>query len=293
MKPEYSIITICKNAKKDLLKTVESVMYQKIDMSTIEMVIVDGASTDGTAEAMKEYIEKAEKLGLLIRFYSESDKGIYDAMNKGAALATGEWCLYLNAGDIFFDEYSMLVFERADKNNADIIYGDVVFKYQNKYRVYRSKDPSKLSFLGEMEFCHQSVITRSKYLKNNPFSLQEGLAADFGFFVKAFSGGVQYQSISQIVSIFDCDGIGTNNGVLVALEDNKILYKYNLISKKKYETTKESLGKLYHIRSCFPKFVVRIRHKIVMKKHTADWKSLDEVREIVSKEENRAEGNCD
>ena len=117
----YSIITICKNDSIHLIKTVQSVLNQAGDMHNVEMVIVDGASTDSTKDVVPEYIKIGEKKGLNIRFYSSPDKGIYDAMNKGVRYALGEWCIFVNAGDCFFDNNAIELFDSINKENNDII----------------------------------------------------------------------------------------------------------------------------------------------------------------------------
>jgi glycosyltransferase involved in cell wall biosynthesis len=96
MAPGYllSIITVCRNRSTDLKLTLESIVGNK--SSEIEYIVIDGGSTDGSLELLQSYSSIVDTL------ISEPDKGIYDAMNKGLAVASGVWCLFLNAGDILF-----------------------------------------------------------------------------------------------------------------------------------------------------------------------------------------------
>lgn len=93
--PLVSIVTVCYNAADMLSKTIESVSAQSYE--NIEYIIIDGASTDGTKQIIQNNIEHIDK------FISEKDNGIYDAMNKGTANSSGEWIIFMNAGDTFYD----------------------------------------------------------------------------------------------------------------------------------------------------------------------------------------------
>jgi glycosyltransferase involved in cell wall biosynthesis len=94
MKPVLSVITIVYNNARDIDRTLLSVLNQIYD--GIEYIVVDGASNDGTLEIIKRYESRIAKL------ISEKDKGIYDAMNKGLALATGDYVIFMNSGDEFY-----------------------------------------------------------------------------------------------------------------------------------------------------------------------------------------------
>ena len=118
---KISIITVVYNNEKIIRQTIESVLSQKnIDL---EYIIIDGASNDNTLNIINEYIDN---ISLVI---SEKDKGIYDAMNKGLELATGDIIGILNSDDIFYDEYilSNLHLEFLSNSSIDIIYGNILY----------------------------------------------------------------------------------------------------------------------------------------------------------------------
>lgn len=116
MIPKVSVITVCRNARGDLVKTRDSLLSQT--SNACEWIIVDGASTDGTIEIL-EGLE-----GDHIRWISEPDMGIYDAMNKGLRMATGDWVWFMNAGDTFAEDSAVSRLMPV-KTDVDIVYGEV------------------------------------------------------------------------------------------------------------------------------------------------------------------------
>ena len=97
--PLVSIITVCRNANQALCQTARSVLDQKD--CPIEYIIVDGASTDGTMDTLRQLERECAERGIAMRWVSEPDRGIYDAMNKGCRMACGQWLNFMNAGDTF------------------------------------------------------------------------------------------------------------------------------------------------------------------------------------------------
>ena len=114
---KISIITICFNAADDLKKTIKSVRGQVFN--DYEYIVVDGGSKDATSEIIKSNAD------VITKWVSEPDKGIYDAMNKGIKMATGDWVIMMNAGDVFADSQVLTnVFENPINDNITFLYGD-------------------------------------------------------------------------------------------------------------------------------------------------------------------------
>ena len=137
-KPLISIVTVCFNSENTIKDTIDSVLNQTY--GNIEYIIIDGGSIDGTVEFVQSYGDK------IARFVSEPDKGIYDAMNKGIALATGDIIGILNSDDFYIDE---LVIEKVVKEferNIDCLYADLVYvRSENLNKVVRYYDSSHFS----------------------------------------------------------------------------------------------------------------------------------------------------
>ena len=159
MSPLFSIITVTYNAEKVLERTLRSVAEQSY--ARIEYIVIDGASTDGTMEMVTSY--KSQSPGL-VRFevISEPDKGLYDAMNKGLRMATGDYVWFLNAGDTLQSPETVArLAEVAERNGMpDILYGetDVVDKQRKFLAARRLKAPEHLtwkSFRTDILVCHQ------------------------------------------------------------------------------------------------------------------------------------------
>lgn len=201
--PTVTVITVCYNAKEALKTTMRSVFAQRYD--ALEYVIVDGASTDGSAELIKQSANKVD------HWVSEPDNGIYDAMNKGARQASGEWVMFLNAGDEFASEDVLRrIFEHDIQ--ADIVYGDVV-----KDGVVKEAEPPLAAH--RMFFCHQSCLTRRSCLLRTPFDTTHKLSADFKFFKQMYRERKRFKQLHFPIAVFDTGGI-SNRKRSMGLKDN-------------------------------------------------------------------------
>ncbi|WP_294736812.1 glycosyltransferase family 2 protein [uncultured Pseudomonas sp.] len=182
---KLSIITICYNSASTIRDTIESVLSQ--DHTDIEYIVVDGGSKDGTQAIVESYGER------ISRFISEPDKGLYDAMNKGVALATGEVIGILNSDDFYESSTSVssVMAELESHPENDAVFGDVVFvnpadllKVTRFYRGNRFV-PWKLRF-GWMPPHPATFIRKSAYHAVGSYSLKYKISADYDFFVRLF-----------------------------------------------------------------------------------------------------------
>ena len=151
-RPLISVITVVYNAEKVLEETLQSIFSQ--DYKNLEVVIVDGASKDGTLDIIKKY---QDRIG---RWISEPDKGLYDAMNKGLSLASGEWITFLNAGDSFTTNDTVSKMFAADPSAVDVIYGDAILTAENYENYVKPKSLSVKNLRAGHSICHQSMFVR-------------------------------------------------------------------------------------------------------------------------------------
>lgn len=178
-KPSLSVITVVFNNADCIERTILSVVNQTYP--NIEYIVIDGASTDGTLDIIKRYEDKIDVLR------SERDKGIYDAMNKGLNLATGDYVLFMNSGD---EIYSLNTVERVfnSSSDADIYYGETEMydEHWNNLGVRRHKAPEQLtyhSFRYGMSVSHQAIYIRRDI--TSPYNPEYQLSADIDWILKA------------------------------------------------------------------------------------------------------------
>lgn len=190
-----------------------------------EYIIVDGGSTDGTVEIIKRYQDKITK------WISESDDGIYDAMNKGIDLAEGKWIIFMNAGDTFASKNTLEELkEYLLADNLDFIYGDTFVRYK-EYKdslilVKANKNPERFSFY------HQSVLIKGEILKKERFK-KELLAAEYELYHRLFYKGYSFCYINLPISIYESGGVSDKNQMKHFFESFRIslLYSPNILQK--------------------------------------------------------------
>lgn len=174
---KVSIITVVRNNQTTIAHTIDSVLSQ--DYQEIEYIVVDGCSTDSTVKIIKSYGEKISK------FISEPDKGIYDAMNKGIKLATGDIIGLLNSDD-FYENTSVIsqVIQKFARQKIDLVYGDVVFvnphNTKKVIRYYSSANFHLDKFSWGLTPPHPSCFLKRKvYEKYGYFRTDYQLASDY------------------------------------------------------------------------------------------------------------------
>lgn len=217
--PAFTIITVCLNIASTIRRTCESIVHQTFQ--DFQWIVVDGASTDGTLDILKEY---SSRIDILI---SEPDKGIYNAMNKGIRLANGEYINFMNGGDEFFEKTTLeKVFSTG--MNADIVYGDEYIVGENTYLLRNHRKLCKKS-LYKKSIYHQSVFVKARLHKKIHFDESFIIAADYDFFTKLFmSEKYVFRRIDLVISVFYLDGISSNqhNYSTLANEKERIHSKY-------------------------------------------------------------------
>ena len=197
-RPKISIVTVCYNCKDVIERTICNVLKQTY--RNIEYIVIDGASTDGTKEIVERYANQ------LAYWLSEPDRGIYDAMDKGIRVATGEWILFRNAGDYFFKPTTVQdVFEWYEDKGEDLIVGGTRSfgqeGYRDKFYHLQGADVWHRAFIS-----HPSTFVRMSVQKANLFPISYRIASDYYFFQKLMLEGASMACYDGIVSLFDCEG---------------------------------------------------------------------------------------
>lgn len=225
--PLLSIVTICRNCKNDILCTLQSIAHQTF--KNYEWIIIDGDSTDGTKEILLNYSSSYDA------YVSEKDYGIYDAMNKGVKLAHGEWILFMNGGDQFYD-FDVLerIFENAISDKVGVLYGDEERYIEGKTHIYRLPDRIPKYFLCSQSFAHQSMLYRRKLFdRYGEYDTSYKMSGDSEFNDRLLSAGVKFQKIPLIIASRILDGISDN------LEMKRLSEREKRIRRLKYHSIKE------------------------------------------------------
>lgn len=217
--PRVSIITVVYNSASLLQATIDSVAAQTY--ANIEYLIIDGGSTDGTIDIIKK------NAGLITRWISEPDRGIYDAMNKGLQLATGDYVWFINSGDRIFSVHTLQ--NVMQQPEADIYYGETEIINREGYRLgdRRLKAPEQLSwksFINGMLVCHQSVIIKKSITKS--YNLNYKVSADFDWVLYALRRASTIHNTRLVLSKYLEEGTSRSNIKRSLRERFKIMTSY-------------------------------------------------------------------
>ena len=257
---KLSVITVNYNDKYGLEKTITSVVNQTFP--DIEYIVIDGSSTDGSKELLEKY-DSAISFSV-----SEPDSGIYNAMNKGLRMATGDYVFFLNAGDVFYDNTTLERAMASIDGTKDYYYGNVIFKDGEKETLVAY--PKKLSFhfFTYNCICHQASFLRRKLFEDH-FYYNEALkiVADWEFLVYTiFLKNISYEHIPLTISYYDFGGVSSRpeSDSIKKKERDVVMQRYFPLFIEDYEIMDELNSK-------------RVRYILHIKKHPFAWKILKSV----------------
>lgn len=186
---KITVATVTRNAAAELKRTLDSVASQ--DYAHVEHIIIDGNSQDDTLALFHHYQESNSRAAVRheVSALSEPDKGIYDAMNKALAMATGGYIVFLNAGDTFHSPAVLSRIAAETHGSPAVIYGDtdIVDAEGNFIRRRRLAPPRRLSwrdFAHGMLVCHQSFFARCDLARATPYRLEYRFSADYDWCIR-------------------------------------------------------------------------------------------------------------
>lgn len=270
-KVKISIITVCYNAETTILETIRSVFEQTYD--NIEYIIVDGKSTDATMSIINDYFADKD---FNVKILSERDSGIYEAMNKGIDMASGDWINFMNSGDKFVSCDTVKdVFLHVQ--TADVIYGDCINESQGFYKLYKADGVNSLPY--KMIACHQCILCRRELMLQFKFDCSYKILADFDFIVKVFlCKKYHFVYVHLPICVYDITGISSN--MKLAYSEKLKLYERNGI---KHNGVKERLTYVKMRLKRFAKsFIVKIIPKMVYSQKRGWYSSVESLKERYS-----------
>ena len=227
---KYSVITINYNNVEGLRKTIESVVAQTFN--DYEYIVIDGGSTDDSVSVIKEYSDRINY------WVSEPDRGIYNAMNKGVAHAHGDYCIFINSGDCF---YNQTVLEQVNAANPieNIVVGKVAIDNQDNIISPPPQGELSMYHLYSGSIPHQGSFIKTELLRKYPYDESLRISSDWKFFIQAIvmhNCSIRY--IDDVVAKFDTEGFSTSNPdkmwrekeqVLNSMFPNRILLDYKVM----------------------------------------------------------------
>jgi glycosyltransferase involved in cell wall biosynthesis len=242
--PLFSIITVNLNNAAGLKKTIESVVSQSF--RDFEYIVIDGASTDGSRDVIKEYETK------ITYQVSEKDTGIYNAMNKALKQVKGKYCLFLNSGDFLTN--SQVLKDVSDfGSDADIVYGNMMIHYPDGKKKL-GKMPEKITFhqmITDTLWHPVSFIKKTLFDKYGYYREDIKIVADYEFFFKTIIvHKVTAQYMPVTIAGFSLDGMSSyrSNAALIASERKKIQLQYFPGSVIELEESKKVVKNNFYYR---------------------------------------------
>lgn len=250
-KRKISIITVCYNSVGTIYRTIRSVLNQTY--CNIEYIIIDGGSTDGTVNIIKKYSNH------LAYWVSEQDNGIYDAMNKGIDKANGDWILFLNSGDLLFDE--TIIADIAETLQNDI--GKQI--YCGAVQTVFNKKPGKVVYPRELVSPwysppHQGMFFPKKALEMEKYDLKFPILADRELYLRLNKKGYRSSQVNKIIAYYDLSGISSDGEKAIRIfQEAKRINNLYPSHGKKVAYMKACL-KLLLSRLISPKLISRLRY---------------------------------
>ena len=241
MSYKVSIITVVYNGAQTIEQTILSVLGQTY--KNIEYIIIDGQSTDGTQNIVRKYMDS------IACFISEKDNGIYDAMNKGIRIATGEIIGIINSDDWYSENAVEQAVNYFSQNEADLVYGKVCFVEQNGERKIAQQLPLEMLWYRTVVY-HPSVFVKKKiYEQFGTYNLKYKISSDYELLLRFYSHQVKFGYIENVVAYFCLGGLSTTMQKESIEEHREISLKY--ISESLNENELLEKHREWYIWACF------------------------------------------
>ena len=222
MNTRFSIVTVTYNSSKTVEQTIQSVLSQTY--SNFEYIIVDGASKDGTVDIIKRYAA----LDSRVRYISELDNGIYDAMNKGIRMASGDAIALLNSDDYYEPDALENIAKYIPEGNFYVVYGMVRMLKNDKVEMVLLNSHD---FLSERMIMHPACFVSKEVYDQYQYDTSYRSAADYDLFVRLSQDErIEFIPAYKVITNFRMGGMSSS--VIGIMETNEIRYKYGFITKR-------------------------------------------------------------
>lgn len=235
---KVSIITVCLNSEKTIEQTIQSVLNQTY--RNIEYIIVDGQSTDKTLEIINKY---QSQIAMCV---SEQDKGLYDAMNKGISMATGDIIGIINSDDWYAPDAVKNVVQTFSKGEIDVVYGIMEIVHSDGH-ISKTQNGPLEQMLYRMVIPHPTAFVRKEiYQEVGKFDLQYRVVADYDLFLRIYLHNCKIRQIPNVLAYFRNGGLSTVNAVACA-DEIRTVARYYAGQRDDVETL-EKIERYYQTR---------------------------------------------
>jgi len=212
-----SVITVAFRNYEGVMKTWQSLAHlAKAQDIEFEWIVVDGGSQDGTEDFLKSLNGQYN-----LRFISERDRGIYDAMNKGIDMASGRFAIFLNSGDIFHEEIVDVVRQLSEAKETAMYIGDALLDFGDGNKLRRNAK-SGWYIYHSLPASHQAIFFPVHGLKTYPYDLQFKVSSDYALAARMFKAGFPFKRLKGLVSEFSMGGVSTSNNLELCQDARKV-----------------------------------------------------------------------
>lgn len=221
---KISIITVCYNAQEEIEATICSVLNQ--EFFDYEYIIQDGKSQDNTMNVVRKHQKDFEQKKIDYKIYTQTDNGVYDAMNIAGLKASGEFLIFLNAGDVLahnkvFSKFDIL--QRRQK--ADVYFGDTLMKNNCGTMLFKA-DLNLIS--RRMPFSHQACFIKRERFLGELYNCKYKICGDYDLILRLYEKRNRFVPLNTIVCKYDMNGISSTQFINKRKEHEEILSEHNL-----------------------------------------------------------------
>lgn len=223
---KVTIITVAYNCEETIATAIESVLNQTYQ--NIEYLVIDGLSKDSTVEIARKYVSQFEKLGMTMRVISESDKGMYDALNKGISIASGELIGNINADDWYEPIAVERMVELYLQESYDIAWADL--------RIIKpTGNMIKKAHVGKIwttsGFCHPTMFSKRDVLLEFPYACEQ-MDDDFEMIIRAHKANKKIITLNEVLANYRFGGMSTKKSIKDSI--HRVRMKYSTYKKHGY-----------------------------------------------------------
>ena len=218
----FTVITIAYNEEKKITETMQSVLNQ--NYKNLEYLIIDGGSSDHTVEIAQKL---ADESGRDVKIYSEPDFGIYNAMNRGITRASGEYVIFMNAGDGFYKDTILSDIARQIKQNGTAVYYGQAYLMRGGRCVGKNTTKHKILLKGYMPI-HQSVAAPLSLLKKYYFNEKYKIRGDYDWMLRCYKSGVKFVDMDFPVCSYDCSGLSGRASAKKLLRQETVMIRRDI-----------------------------------------------------------------